>query len=55
MRPILTFQAILIHSSHHGRLTIKGVPSNLYSGRGPRLSVLKRQATSSLLKLDASI
>src|SRR5262245_36623986 len=32
-----------------------GVPSSLFSGRGPRLSVLKRQATSSLLKLLASI
>src|SRR5215813_11388989 len=36
-------------------LTISGVPSNLYSGRVPRLSVLKRQATSSLLKLSALI
>src|SRR6185436_20909926 len=35
--------------------TIIGVPSSLFSGRGPRLSVLKRQATSSLLKLFASI
>src|SRR5689334_14348001 len=32
-----------------------GVPSSLFSGRGPRLSVLKRQATSSLLKLAPSI
>src|SRR6185436_2104986 len=32
-------------------LTISGVPSSLNSGRAPRLSVLKRQATSSLLKL----
>ena len=32
-----------------------GVPSSLYSGRGPRLSVLNRQATSSLLKLAALI
>src|SRR5262245_2770986 len=32
-----------------------GVPSSLFSGRGPRLSVLNRQATSSLLKLVASI
>ncbi|PYR62504.1 MAG: hypothetical protein DMF91_06440 [Acidobacteria bacterium] len=36
-------------------LTIKGVPSSLNSGNGPRLSVLNRQATSSLLKFDASI
>src|SRR5215813_15611668 len=36
-------------------LTMRGVPSSLYSGRGPRLSVLKRQATSSLLKLAALI
>src|SRR5439155_6957543 len=36
-------------------LTMIGVPSSLYSGNGPRLSVLKRQATSSLLKLDALI
>src|SRR5207302_8155704 len=36
-------------------LTISGVPSSLYSGRGPRLSVLNRQATSSLLKLAALI
>src|SRR6202040_3765944 len=36
-------------------LTMSGVPSSLYSGRGPRLSVLKRHATSSLLKLDALI
>src|SRR5262244_4567358 len=36
-------------------LTMSGVPSNLYSGRVPRLSVLKRQATSSLLKLSALI
>ena len=35
--------------------TISGVPSSLYSGRLPKLSVLKRQATSSLLKLDALI
>src|ERR1700680_749284 len=35
--------------------TMSGVPSSLYSGNGPRLSVLKRQATSSLLKFDASI
>src|SRR3954465_12835674 len=28
-----------------------GVPSSLFSGRGPRVAVLKRQATSSLLKL----
>src|SRR5262249_51914503 len=32
-----------------------GVPSSLFSGRGPRLSVLNRHATSSLLKLLASI
>src|SRR5438309_5260578 len=32
-----------------------GVPSSLFSGRGPRLSVLNRQATSSLLKLVAPI
>src|SRR3954467_14742352 len=32
-----------------------GVPSSLFSGRGPRLSVLNRQATSSLLKLAALI
>src|ERR1700752_2982511 len=30
-----------------------GVPSSLVSGRGPRVSVLKRQATSILLKLVA--
>ena len=36
-------------------LISNGVPSNLYSGRGPRLSVLKRHATSSLLKLEALI
>ena len=36
-------------------LTISGVPSSLYSGRLPRLSVLKRQASSSLPKLDALI
>src|ERR1700680_1229392 len=36
-------------------LIISGVPSSLYSGRVPRLSVLKRHATSSLLKLDAVI
>ena len=35
--------------------TISGVPSSLNSGPGPRLSVLKRQATSSSSKLDASI
>src|SRR5712691_11364558 len=35
--------------------TISGVDSNWYSGRGPRLSVLKRQATSSLLKLSPVI
>jgi hypothetical protein len=35
--------------------TMIGVPSSLFSGRGPRLSVLKRHATSSLLKLLASI
>src|SRR5262245_5228178 len=35
--------------------TISGVPSSLFSGRGPRLSVLNRHATSSLLKLDALI
>src|SRR6201984_1829804 len=35
--------------------TMMGVPSSLYSGRGPRLSVLKRHATSSLLKFDALI
>ena len=29
-----------------------GVPSSLYSGYGPKASVLKRQATSSLLKFD---
>ena len=34
---------------------MSGVPSSLYSGRGPRWSVLKRQATSSLLKFDALI
>src|SRR4029450_12403255 len=32
-------------------LTMIGVPSSLYSGRGPRLSVLNRQAISILLKL----
>src|SRR5580698_2288502 len=31
-------------------LTAIGVPSSLFSGRGPRLSVLNRQATSRLLK-----
>ena len=31
------------------------MPSSLVSGRGPRLSVLNRQATSILLKLLASI
>src|SRR5262249_37449698 len=36
-------------------LTMSGVPSSLYSGRVPRLSVLKRQATSSLLKFVALI
>src|SRR5262245_46148904 len=36
-------------------LTMIGVPSSLFSGRGPRLSVLKRQATSILLKLLALI
>src|SRR5262249_27278282 len=36
-------------------LTMSGVPSNLYSGRVPRLSVLKRQETSSLLKFSALI
>src|SRR6266508_3572167 len=34
-------------------LTMSGVPSSLVSGRGPRLSVLNRHATSSLLKLLA--
>src|SRR5215471_1549526 len=33
---------------------MSGVSSSLYSGRGPRLSVLNRQAISSLLKLLAS-
>src|SRR5215470_4992561 len=32
-----------------------GVPSSLYSGNGPKASVLKRHATSSLLKFDALI
>src|ERR1700753_535237 len=32
-------------------LTAIGVPSSLFSGRGPRLSVLNRQATSRLLKV----
>ena len=36
-------------------LIISGVPSSLYSGRVPRLSVLKLQASSSLLKFDRSI
>src|SRR6266480_2227042 len=36
-------------------LIASGVPSSLYSGRVPRLSVLKRHATSSLLKLEALI
>ena len=36
-------------------LTMIGVPSSLVSGRGPRLSVLNRHATSSLLKLLALI
>src|SRR5579864_9153862 len=35
--------------------TISGVPSSLYSGRSPKLSVLMRQAISRLLKLDALI
>src|SRR5262245_10358931 len=35
--------------------TTSGVPSSLNSGRVPRLSVLYRQATSSLLKLEALI
>src|SRR6476661_1863374 len=35
--------------------TMMGVASSLYSGRVPRLSVLKRHATSSLLKLPALI
>src|SRR5437773_11278309 len=36
-------------------LIATGVPSSLYSGRGPRLSVLNRQETSSELKLLALI
>src|SRR5262249_53941858 len=36
-------------------LITSGVPSNLYSGRVPRLSVLKRHATSRSLKFDALI
>src|SRR6266545_2299924 len=36
-------------------LTMIGVPSSLFSGRGPRLSVLNRHATSILLKLLALI
>ena len=32
-------------------LTMMGVPSSLVSGRGPKLSVFTRQATSNLLKL----
>src|SRR5580658_6443112 len=36
-------------------LIMIGVPSSLYSGRGPSASVLKRHATSSLVKLDALI
>ena len=32
-----------------------GVPSSLYSGKVPKLSVLNRHATSSLLKLSALI
>jgi hypothetical protein len=32
--------------------TIRGVPSKLVSGRGPKASVLKRQAISSLPKLS---
>src|SRR5258705_7295626 len=32
-----------------------GVPSSLYSGYGPKASVLKRHATSSLLKFEALI
>src|SRR5262249_60424395 len=35
--------------------TMIGVPSSFASGRGPRLSVLKLHATSSLLKFDALI
>ena len=35
--------------------TMSGVPSSLYSGAAPRLSVLKVQATSRSLKLEASI
>ena len=34
---------------------MSGVPSSLYSGRVPRLSVLNRQAISRSLKLLASI
>ena len=33
---------------------IRGVPSSLNSGPGPRLSVLKRHAISSVLKFEAS-
>ena len=36
-------------------LTTSGVPSSLYSGRVPRLSVLNRQATSRSLKFAAVI
>src|SRR3954465_10808422 len=32
-----------------------GVPSSLFSGRGPRVAVLNRHATSSLLKFVAPI
>ena len=35
--------------------TMSGVLSSLNSGRGPSESVLKRQATSSVLKLAADI
>src|SRR5262245_11304796 len=35
--------------------TMIGVPSSLYSGRVPRLSVLNRQATSRRLKFEALI
>src|SRR2546430_13592792 len=34
---------------------ISGVPSSLYSGRGPSMSVLNRQAISSVLQFDALI
>ena len=57
--PVLAFSAIDIAPRSRrcidGAVDFSGVPSSLYSGRAPRLSVLKCQATSSLLKLEALI